>query len=147
LGDKEAGERLAKVLRVAMARAGIETWGELARAAGVSATTIDNWIYGETHPRAHHLGKVGKALYPYTSGGDLGRIYEGLEPQEPPVLDALREIIPELHELVVLLRAQAAESVLEAVRLALEESRQRRGEAALGPLDAPSPRHILDRPE
>ncbi len=145
MGDKAGGERLAKVLRVAMARGGLETWDQLARAAGVSATTVDNWIYGVTTPRAHHLGLVGKALHPYTSGADLERAYDGLEPEEPPLVDAIREIIPELHELLVLLRAQADESVLEAVRFALEESRQRRAGELGEPTDKPVRRHILDR--
>jgi transcriptional regulator with XRE-family HTH domain len=150
LGDaakKAAGERLAKVLRVAMARAGIETWTRLAREADVSPTTVDNWIYGETTPRAHHLNKVGRALHPYTSPGDLERAYSGLEPEEPPLIDALRDMLPELHELVVLLRAQADESVLAAVRSALEESRQRRGEASVEPLDPPFVRtNLIDPP-
>jgi len=130
-----------------MARGGIETWGELARASGVSDTTIDNWIYGVTTPRAHHLAKVGKALSPYTTPGDLERAYQGLEPEEPPLVDLLKEIVPELHELVILLRAQAGEAVLEAVRDALEEARLRRaGELAL-PTDTPLPKvHAIDRP-
>jgi hypothetical protein len=146
LGDKAGGERLARVLRVAMMQAGIETWLALSKASGVSPSTIDNWIYGVTTPRAHHLAKVGKALAPYTSAGDLERAYNGLEPEEPPIIDALREMIPELHELVVLLRAQADSSVLEAVRFALEESRQRRGviPAALRERPFPTTRKDLD---
>jgi transcriptional regulator with XRE-family HTH domain len=140
LGDKAGGQRLAAVLRVAMAQKGIETWGQLADASGVSPTTLDNWVYGVTTPRAHHLGLVGKALAPFTSGGDLERAYSGLEPEEPPIIDALREIIPELHELVVLLRAQADASVLEAVRFALEESRQRRAAGSSRLYERPVPR-------
>jgi hypothetical protein len=140
LGDKAGGKRLAAVLRVAMAQKGIETWPQLSRVSGVSPTTLDNWIYGTTTPRAHHLGKVGRALAPFTSGGDLERAYMGLEPEEPPIVDALREIIPELHELVVLLRAQADSSVLEAVRFALEESRQRRAAGSSRLYERPVPR-------
>jgi len=127
MADKEAGKRLAGVLRVAMAQAGIETWTALGLASGVSPTTIDNWIYGVTTPRAHHLAKVARRLHPYTSAGDLERAYEGLPPEEPPLVDVLRELAPDLHELVVLLRAQADQAVLAAVRTALEERRQRRG--------------------
>ena len=133
LGDKAGGERLAKVLRVAMASAGIETWLKLSLASDVSPTTIDNWIYGVTTPRAHHLGKVGRALHPYTSGAELERVYAGLAPEEPPIIDALRDIAPELHELVLLLRAQADQAVLAAVQTALEESRRRRIEARAAP--------------
>lgn len=139
MADKAAGDRLAKVLRVGMAQAGIETWTMLGLESGVSPTTIDNWIYGVTTPRAHHLAKVAKRLYPHVSAGDLERAYLGLEPEEPPLIDVLREMAPDLHELVVLLRAQADAAVLAAVRTALEERRQRRGGEPEVPLDEPPP--------
>jgi transcriptional regulator with XRE-family HTH domain len=138
LGDKAAGERLAKALRVAMAQAEIETWPELGLESGVSPTTIDNWIYGVTTPRAHHLAKVAKRLYPYTSAGALERAYAGLPPEEPPLIDVLRELAPDLHELVVILRAQADQAVLEAVRVALEERRRGRSSWLGEPRDTPS---------
>ena len=125
--QREAGDRLARVLRVAMAQAGIETWYQLGDQSDVSPTTIDNWIYGVTTPRAHHLAKVAKRLSPHISAGDLERAYQGLEPEEPPLIEVLREMAPDLHELVVLLRAQANEAVVSALRTALEERRQRRG--------------------
>ena len=137
MADKAAGDRLAKVLRVAMAQAGIETWTALALQSGVSPTTVDNWIYGTTTPRAHHLAKVAKRLQPYVSAGDLERAYLGLEPEEPPLIEVLREMAPDLHELVVLLRAQADQAVLTAVRTALEERRQRRDVEGVGPPDEP----------
>jgi len=124
--QKEAGERLAKVLRIAMAQAGIETWFQLGQASGVSPTTIDNWIYGVTTPRPHYLSKVAKRLHPFTSAADLERAYMGLPPEEPPLIEVLHQLAPDLHELVVLLRAQADQAVLSAVRTALEERRQRR---------------------
>lgn len=127
MADRAAGERLAKVLRVAMAQAGIETWNGLGIESGVSPTTIDNWIYGVTTPRAHHLAKVAKRLSPHVTAGDLERAYLGMEPEEPPLIEVLRDLAPDLHELVVLLRAQADAAVLSAVRTALEERRQRRG--------------------
>jgi transcriptional regulator with XRE-family HTH domain len=135
MADKAAGERLARVLRVAMAQAGIETWSGLGLAAGVSPTTIDNWIYGVTTPRAHHLAKVAKRLHPYTSSGELERAYAGLPPEEPPLIEVLRDLAPELHELVVLLRAQADQAVLSAVRTALEERRLRRVGSDEAPFD------------
>lgn len=139
MADKAAGDRLAKVLRVAMAQAGIETWTMLGLESGVSPTTIDNWIYGVTTPRAHHLAKVAKRLAPHVSGGDLERAYLGLEPEEPPLIEVLREMAPDLHELVVLLRAQADEAVLSAVRTALGERHQRRSGEAEGPPDERPP--------
>jgi hypothetical protein len=126
LADKEGGRRLARVLRVAMAQAGIETWIDLALESGVSSTTIDNWIYGVTEPRPHYVAKVAKRLHPYTSAAELERAYMGLPPEEPPLIEVLRDLAPELHELVVLLRAQADQAVLSAVRTALEERRLRR---------------------
>ena len=139
MADKAAGDRLAKVLRVAMAQAGIETWTMLALESGVSPTTVDNWIYGTTTPRAHHLAKVAKRLQPYVSAGDLERAYQGLEPEEPPLIEVLREMAPDLHELVVLLRAQADQAVLAAVRTALEERRQRRAGLEEAPPDGYPP--------
>ena len=126
MGDREAGQRLAKVLRVAMAQAGIETWTDLGLESGVSPTTVDNWIYGATTPRAHHLAKVAKRLHPHTSAGALERAYLGLPPEEPPLIEVLREMAPDLHELVVLLRAQADEAVLSAVRSSTARRRIRR---------------------
>ena len=137
MADKAAGERLAKILRVGMAQAGIETWTALALESGVSPTTVDNWIYGTTTPRAHHLAKVAKRLYPHVSAGDLERAYLGLEPEEPPLIEVLREMAPDLHELVVLLRAQADQAVLSAVRTALEERRLRRDGGPEEPPDTP----------
>lgn len=126
MGDKAGGARLARVLRIAMAQAGIETWVDLALRSKVSHTTIDNWIYGVTEPRANKLDKVAKVLHPYTSRADMERAYMGLPPEEPPLIEVLRDLAPELHELVVLLRAQADQAVLSAVRTALEERRLRR---------------------
>ena len=129
MGDrakKEAGERLARELRIAMAQTGIETWTQLGLESGVSPTTIDNWIYGVTTPRPHYLTKVAQRLHPFTSGGALERAYMGLPAEEPPLIEVLRDLAPDLHELVVLLRAQADQAVLSAVRTALEERRQRR---------------------
>lgn len=137
MADKAAGERLAKILRVGMAQAGIETWAALAMESGVSPTTVDNWIYGTTTPRAHHLAKVAKRLYPHVSAGDLERAYLGLEPEEPPLIEVLREMAPDLRELVVLLRAQADQAVLSAVRTALEERRLRRDGGPEEPPDMP----------
>lgn len=130
LADRASAERLRLALKVAMANVpDMTSWFYLSQRSGVSPTTIENWIYGRTVPQASALAKVGNALRPWTTPAKLEAAYSGVEPEEPPLIDALREIIPELHELVILLRAQADESVLVAVRAALEESRQRRGEA------------------
>jgi hypothetical protein len=137
MADKEAGRRLAQALRVAMAQEGIETWVALGLESGVSPTTVDNWIYGITTPRAHHLAKVARRLYPHTSAAALERAYLGLPPEEPPLIEVLRDIAPDLRELVVLLRAQADEAVVAALRTALEERHQRRTGEPEAPTDIP----------
>lgn len=132
MADKAAGERLSKVLRVAMAQAGISSWAELGTESDVSPSTIDNWVYGLTTPRSAALGKVAKRLYPYTSAAELERAWFGLPPLEPPILDVLKELVPELRELVTVLRAQADAEILQAVRETLAERRR----STLGELPA-----------
>ena len=127
MADKQAAERLKHVLRVAMAEKGLDNWESLALGAGVSPTTIENWIYGRTVPQAKQIRIVGDFLRPFTSASALEAAYAGLPPEEPPLVEVLRDLAPDLHELVVLLRAQADEAVLSAVRTALEERRLRRG--------------------
>jgi hypothetical protein len=127
MADREAAARLKRELRIAMSGKGIDTWERLGVDAGVSSTTIENWIYARTVPQAKQLRIVGEYLRPHTDPARLEAAYAGLAPPEPPLLETLRELVPELHELIVLLRAQADEAVLEAVRDALEE--RRRGSA------------------
>ena len=138
MADREAAQRLKRVLRVAMSEKGIDGWEELGLGAGVSPTTIENWIYGRTTPQAKQIRMVAVFLSPYTSAAALEAAYEGVEPPEPPILDVLRALAPDLHELVVILRAQADQAVLEAVRTALEEGRRRRGGPPEEPPDTPS---------
>jgi hypothetical protein len=138
VADPEAAERLKHALRVAMTEKRLDTWHALGFEAGVSPTTIENWIYGRTTPRSQELGKVANVLRPFTSQGKLEAAYHGVPPEEPPVLDALRELIPDLHDLVVILRAQADQAVLEAVRQGLEERRRAGGAPRVTPVDAPS---------
>jgi hypothetical protein len=146
MADREAAERLKRALRVAMTEKGIDTWTHLGLTAGVSSTTIENWIYARTVPQAKQLRMVGEFLRPYSSPAELEAAYAGLEPPEPPIVDALREIVPELHELVLLLRAQADQTILEAVRVALEERRRGRVEAPSEQPDTPSAENGTGRP-
>lgn len=132
LADREAADRLKKALRIAASEASLDSWEQVAQATGVSPTTIENWIYARTTPRPKELRMVGEALRPFTSPSALERAYAGLPPEEPPILEVLRDLAPDLHELVVILRAQADQVVLEAVRDALEE--RRRGRAGLPPM-------------
>jgi hypothetical protein len=138
MADREAAARLKRELRVAMSAAGIDTWDRLALASKVSPTTVENWIYARTVPQAKQLRIVGEFLRPYTSPAALEAAYAGMDAPEPPLIDTLREIVPELHELILLLRAQADEAVLEAVRDALSERRPGYGGPRAAPPSEPS---------
>jgi len=145
MADPEGAKRLKQHLQIALASLPPDTdgskwsWTRLALEAGVSPTTVENWIYGRTRPRPNEMAKVAAVLRPYTNQARMEAAYLGIEPEEPPIIDALREIIPDLRELVVLLRAQADEAVLAAVRTALEERRQRRDEGDEGLSGIPPP--------
>lgn len=128
MADRESAERLKRELRIAMTAAGIDTWTMLGIKTDVSPTTIENWIYARTVPQSKQLRIVGEFLRPHTSPAALEAAYAGQPAPEPPLIDALRELLPELHELVVLMRAQADQAVLAAVRDALEERRRGPGE-------------------
>lgn len=127
MADREAADRLKRALKVGMAAAGVDGWIALAFAAKVSPTTLENWIYGRTTPRAKELAKVAAVLRPYMTPAELESAYYGTEPAEPPITEALRELLPELRELVILLRAQADQAILEEVRAALEARRRAGG--------------------
>lgn len=138
MADKVKAARLKQALRVAMTQKGIDDWIVLGQRSGVSYTTIENWIYGRTVPSPRKLRQVGDFLEPYTSAAALEAAYEGVEAAEPPIIDALRALLPELQELVILLRAQADQAVVEALQDALRK--RHRGERGfLGePPDEPS---------
>lgn len=87
---KEGAARLRDALHRAMAGKGITSWEGLARASGVSSTTIENWVYARTEPRAKQLIAVGEALSPFTSALDLSAAYYGVTAAGPSsVQDAL----------------------------------------------------------
>lgn len=136
LADKEAADRLRVAMLVARANAGYDSWFQVAQAAGVSPTTLDNWLYGRTQPRLHKMAKIAEALG--LRPGDLEAAYEGVAPPEPPLTEALRDLLPELRELVVLLRAQADAEILEQVRAALEARRRAAGLSRPEPPSEPS---------
>jgi transcriptional regulator with XRE-family HTH domain len=138
MADREAAQRLKRVLRVAMSEKGIDGWEDLGLGAGVSPTTIENWIYGRTTPQAKQIRMVADFLRPYTSAAALEAAIEGVAPPEPPIIDVLRDLAPDLHELVILLRAQADQELLQAVRDYLEARRRGRGATPEGPPDTPS---------
>lgn len=148
MADKEAGRRLAAVLRIGMAAAGLNSYHALAaRTAeldpegrpsrggatyGVSASSIENWVGGVATPQAPSFVRLARALEPHVTRRDLEAAWFDLPPEEPPLVDVLSKIAPDLHELVVLLRAQANQAVLEGVRDALEEARLGRAQPRRG---------------
>lgn len=138
MADRDAAERLKRALRIAMTEKGIDGWVELALACGVSPTTVENWIYARTVPQAKQLRRVGDFLRPFTSPSALETAYAGLPPEEPPIIEVLREIAPDLHELLVLMRAQYDQAERAAFRSALEERRRGRGGFLGAPPDTPS---------
>jgi hypothetical protein len=80
---KEGADRLKNALRAAMPGKHLTSWEALGLASGVSPTTIENWIYARTEPRAGELQKVGEYLAPYTSPLDLSAAYYGLTTPGP----------------------------------------------------------------
>lgn len=123
MADRAAGKRLADALRVAMAQSGIETYTALALAAKVSPTTIDNWVYGRTEPRAHHLAKVAQTLRPHTTAGALERAYLGLPPEEVPLHEQVRQLVKVLDAFVPVFAEAAAGMTAIADQALLEETR------------------------
>lgn len=106
-----------------MAQAGFETYQQLAIAARVSPTTVDNWIYGRTVPRPSGLAKIARALAPFTTAGALERAYMGLPPEEPPLHEQLRQLVDVLNEFVPLYGESLAVLAGLVDQAALEEAR------------------------
>lgn len=73
--NAEAGARLKKYLREGMAKAGIETYSELARRAGVGRDTIQVWVRGDRTPTTQAGGKVAGVFG--DSYADLLRAWQG----------------------------------------------------------------------
>ena len=88
-------EDLKRALRAARSNAGIKSDQELALRSGVHLQTLQNWMYGKTTPRPAELSKVATALdVPFA---DLMAIYEGRDPEPPPLQDAIRELVEEMR--------------------------------------------------
>lgn len=84
-------EELKRALRAARSNAGIKSDQELALLSGVHLQTLQNWMYGKTTPRPSELSKVAATLdVPFA---DLMAIYEGRNPEPPPLQDAIRDLV------------------------------------------------------
>ena len=86
---------LKRALRSARAKAGIRSDVELGLRSGVHLQTIQNWMYGKTTPRPSELSKVARVLD--VPMNDLMAVYEGRDPEPPPLQDAIRELVGELR--------------------------------------------------
>lgn len=91
-------EALKKGLRSARAAAGYESDLALSLEAGVHLQTIQNWMYGKTTPRAHEMSKVAKVLDKPTDY--FMALYEDREPEPPPLMRQLGELVTVVRELV-----------------------------------------------
>lgn len=125
VANVEAGERFEEYIRIAIAKSKtVHSPAELIRAAKLHPNTLYDLFNGVTdNPGPRTIAALARVLEVPVS--DLWAVWEGREVEPPPLVDVLRELAPDLHELVILLRAQADDAVLAAVREALEERRQR----------------------
>lgn len=104
------GPAMRMAIRVARARAGITSDTQLALRAGVHYDTLMNWYGGRTVPRPHEVKKVADVLG--VSYGSLLAAYDGVDPEPPPLADAIRELVEELR----LQQAQQHEATMALLR-------------------------------
>ena len=103
---QEAGQRLKRAIHVARAKAEIDSDMQLSVRAGVHYDTLMNWYGGRTTPRPFELRKIAKCLgVPYA---ELWSAYEDIAVEPVPLSEAVRELVPELRELIAELRKQKA---------------------------------------
>jgi transcriptional regulator with XRE-family HTH domain len=115
---------LKRELRAARSRAGITSDVALALQSGVHLQTIQNWMYGKTTPRPHELSKVANVLG--VPMADLMAVYEGRNPEPPPLQDAIRELVEELR-LSRIQQHEATMALLAAVGASIGPGRDHAG--------------------
>lgn len=122
-----------------VARAGTDhdSWVSVALEAGVSSTTLDNWLYGRTKPRLRELAKVATTLG--VSPLELEAAYEGLPPPRRTFEEALErhsdrleDVSQRLETLVVLLSAALPGIVLEELEVQVEARRRAKRRSRAG---------------
>ena len=94
-GDHAA---LKRALRSARNQAGYESDISLSLAAGVHLQTIQNWMYGKTTPKPHQMSKVAKVLDKPMDY--FMAIYEGRDPEPPPLMTRIDELTGAVRDLV-----------------------------------------------
>jgi lambda repressor-like predicted transcriptional regulator len=103
---QEAGQRLKRAVHIARARAEIDSDMQLSVRAGVHYDTLMNWYGGRTTPRPFELRKVAKTLG--IQYAELWSAYEDIAVEPVPLSEAVKELLPELRELVAELRRRAS---------------------------------------
>jgi lambda repressor-like predicted transcriptional regulator len=103
---QEAGQRLKRAIHIARARAEIDSDMQLSVRAHVSYDTLMNWYAGRTTPRPYELRKIAAAVG--VQYAELWSAYEDIAVEPIPLSEAVRDLIPELRELVAELRRRAS---------------------------------------
>lgn len=127
---QSGGQALKRAIHVARAKADITSDIQLALQAQVSYDTLMNWYSDRTVPRGAELKKVAKALG--MRYAELEAAYDGVDPEPPPLQDAIKELVVALRPLVeqatdgieARLRAVETELALRAQREAATPPRR-----------------------
>ena len=127
LPSPEAGERLKREIHVARARTAITSDSQLAVQAGVHYDTFMNWFGGRTTPRPFEVRKVAEVLG--VSYGDLIAAYEGKDPPQVPLEQAVADLIVEIRTALVDER-QARAELMRAIAASMA--------VAMGPATEPA---------
>lgn len=103
------GPGLKRAIHVGRVRAGITSDLQLAQRAGVSYDTLMNWYAERTTPRGAEMKRVASAIGLRLA--DLEAAYEGIDPEPPPLTEAIAEqtaqitaLVESVRELVAFLR-------------------------------------------
>jgi transcriptional regulator with XRE-family HTH domain len=103
---------LKRALRSARSQQGFKSDQALALAAGVHLQTLQNWMYGKTTPRPSELSKVAAVLEKPLDY--FMAIYEGRDPEPPPLMQRLEELTAAVRDLVVEIREDREQAQGEA---------------------------------
>lgn len=136
MANPEAGRRFEEYVRIALAKSkSVHNPAELIRATGLHPNTLYDLFNGATEtPGSRTMARIATALD--VPIADLWAVWEGRALEPPPLIEVLRDLAPDLHELVLLLRAQADEALVESLRLFLEERHRQPGGDDAAPPDS-----------
>lgn len=97
-------EELKRAIRAARSQQGIESDIALSLAAGVHLQTLQNWASGKTTPRPHELSKVAQVLDKPLDY--FMAIYEGRDPEPPPLISQIADLTAAVQDLVAEIREE-----------------------------------------